>query len=152
VPPLHLSWVADLGGWWDGTDQADDSAANAIIKATRRKFARIDILVNNAGIGPGAIRPDSRQRPSNFGRSHPISGAAWLPSTQPLRASEAGKIPAAAPPTRTKFGAMPIIKTPLIQPRSPSRVPRRHRAPFPTSHAESRVGSSDCPEHCRGAA
>lgn len=112
VPPLHLSWVADLGGWWDGTDQAGDSAANAIIKATRGKFGHIDILVDNAGIGPGAIRPDSWQRPSNFGRSHPINGTAWLPSTQPLRASEAAKIPAPAPSTRTKFGAMPIIKAP----------------------------------------
>ena len=33
---------------------------------TRRRFGRIDILVNNAGIGPGSIRPDSRQRPLKF--------------------------------------------------------------------------------------
>src|SRR6266436_3871859 len=33
---------------------------------TRDRFGRIDILVNNAGIGPGAIRPDSWQRPLKF--------------------------------------------------------------------------------------
>jgi NAD(P)-dependent dehydrogenase (short-subunit alcohol dehydrogenase family) len=33
-------------------DLADDSAADAIAKATSGKFGRIDILVNNAGIGP----------------------------------------------------------------------------------------------------
>jgi NAD(P)-dependent dehydrogenase (short-subunit alcohol dehydrogenase family) len=48
------------------TDLTDDSAADAITKATRSKFSRIDILVNNAGIGPGAIRPDSWQRPLKF--------------------------------------------------------------------------------------
>jgi NAD(P)-dependent dehydrogenase (short-subunit alcohol dehydrogenase family) len=48
------------------TDLTDDSAADAITKATRSKFGRIDILVNNAGIGPGAIRPDSWQRPLKF--------------------------------------------------------------------------------------
>jgi NAD(P)-dependent dehydrogenase (short-subunit alcohol dehydrogenase family) len=48
------------------TDLTDDSAADAITKATRGKFGRVDILVNNAGIGPGAIRPDSRQRPLKF--------------------------------------------------------------------------------------
>jgi NAD(P)-dependent dehydrogenase (short-subunit alcohol dehydrogenase family) len=47
-------------------DLTDDSAADAITKATRGKFGRIDILVNNAGIGPGAIRPDSWQRPLKF--------------------------------------------------------------------------------------
>jgi NAD(P)-dependent dehydrogenase (short-subunit alcohol dehydrogenase family) len=47
-------------------DLTDDSAADAITKATRVKFGRIDILVNNAGIGPGAIRPDSWQRPLKF--------------------------------------------------------------------------------------
>jgi NAD(P)-dependent dehydrogenase (short-subunit alcohol dehydrogenase family) len=44
-------------------DLTDDAALDAITKATRGKFGRIDILVNNAGIGPGAIRPDSWQRP-----------------------------------------------------------------------------------------
>ena len=58
------------------TDLTDDAAPDAITNATRGKFGRIDILVNNAGIGPGAIRPDSWQRPSNSGRSRPISGAA----------------------------------------------------------------------------
>jgi NAD(P)-dependent dehydrogenase (short-subunit alcohol dehydrogenase family) len=48
------------------TDLADDAAPDAITKATRGKFGRIDILVNNAGIGPGAIRPDSWQRPLKF--------------------------------------------------------------------------------------
>src|SRR6201993_206877 len=57
-------------------DLTDDSAVDAITKATRVKFGRIDILVNNAGIGPGAIRPDSWQRPLKSGRSHQINGAA----------------------------------------------------------------------------
>jgi NAD(P)-dependent dehydrogenase (short-subunit alcohol dehydrogenase family) len=48
------------------TDLTDDSAADAITKAPRGKFGRIDILINNAGIGPGAIRPDSWQRPLKF--------------------------------------------------------------------------------------
>jgi NAD(P)-dependent dehydrogenase (short-subunit alcohol dehydrogenase family) len=48
------------------TDLAKDSAAEEITKATRDRFGRIDILVNNAGIGPGAIRPDSWQRPLKF--------------------------------------------------------------------------------------
>jgi len=48
------------------TDLTDDSAADAVSKATRGKFDRIDILVNNAGIGPGAIRRDSWQRPLKF--------------------------------------------------------------------------------------
>ena len=47
-------------------DLTDDSAVDAITKATRVKFGRIDILINNAGIGPGAIRPDSWQRPLKF--------------------------------------------------------------------------------------
>ena len=57
-------------------DLTDDSAVDAITKATRVKFGRIDILVNNAGIGPGAIRPTAGSVPSNSGRSRPISGAA----------------------------------------------------------------------------
>jgi NAD(P)-dependent dehydrogenase (short-subunit alcohol dehydrogenase family) len=48
------------------TDLTSDSAVDEIIKATRTRFGRIDILVNNAGIGPGAIRPDSWQRPLKF--------------------------------------------------------------------------------------
>src|SRR5499427_8954588 len=48
------------------TDLTDDSAADAITKATHGKFGHIDILVNNAGIVPGAIRPDSWQRPLKF--------------------------------------------------------------------------------------
>jgi NAD(P)-dependent dehydrogenase (short-subunit alcohol dehydrogenase family) len=48
------------------TDLTEDAAADAISKATHGKFGRIDILVNNAGIGPGAIRPDSWQRPLKF--------------------------------------------------------------------------------------
>ena len=47
-------------------DLTDDAAPDAITKATRGKFGRIDILVNNAGIGPGAIRPDSWERPLKF--------------------------------------------------------------------------------------
>jgi NAD(P)-dependent dehydrogenase (short-subunit alcohol dehydrogenase family) len=48
------------------TDLTDDSAAGSITEATCGKFGRIDILVNNAGIGPGAVRPDSWQRPLKF--------------------------------------------------------------------------------------
>jgi NAD(P)-dependent dehydrogenase (short-subunit alcohol dehydrogenase family) len=48
------------------TDLTEDAAADAISKATHAKFGRVDILVNNAGIGPGAIRPDSWQRPLKF--------------------------------------------------------------------------------------
>jgi NAD(P)-dependent dehydrogenase (short-subunit alcohol dehydrogenase family) len=48
------------------TDLASDSAPEEITRATRDRFGRIDILVNNAGIGPGAIRPDSWQRPLKF--------------------------------------------------------------------------------------
>jgi NAD(P)-dependent dehydrogenase (short-subunit alcohol dehydrogenase family) len=47
-------------------DLTDDAAADAITRATRGKFGRVDILVNNAGIGPGAIRPDSWERPLKF--------------------------------------------------------------------------------------
>jgi NAD(P)-dependent dehydrogenase (short-subunit alcohol dehydrogenase family) len=48
------------------TDLTNDSAAEEITKTARDRFGRIDILVNNAGIGPGAIRPDSWQRPLKF--------------------------------------------------------------------------------------
>jgi NAD(P)-dependent dehydrogenase (short-subunit alcohol dehydrogenase family) len=48
------------------TDLASDAAAGEITKVTHDRFGRIDILVNNAGIGPGAIRPDSWQRPLKF--------------------------------------------------------------------------------------
>ena len=48
------------------TDLTSDSATDEITRATRDRFGRIDILVNNAGIGPGAIRPDSWQRPLKF--------------------------------------------------------------------------------------
>ena len=48
------------------TDLANEFAAAEIADATRARFGRIDILVNNAGIGPGAIRPDSWQRPLKF--------------------------------------------------------------------------------------
>ena len=48
------------------TDLTTDTAADEITGATRARFGRIDILVNNAGIGPGAIRPDSWQRPLKF--------------------------------------------------------------------------------------
>src|SRR5713226_2724514 len=52
------------------TDLTNDSAVDEITKATRARFGRIDILVNNAGIGPGSIRPDSRQRPLKFWGDH----------------------------------------------------------------------------------
>ncbi len=48
------------------TDLTSDTAADELTQATRARFGRIDILVNNAGIGPGAIRPDSWQRPLKF--------------------------------------------------------------------------------------
>jgi NAD(P)-dependent dehydrogenase (short-subunit alcohol dehydrogenase family) len=48
------------------TDLTNDSAVAEITQATRTRFGRIDILINNAGIGPGAIRPDSWQRPLKF--------------------------------------------------------------------------------------
>ncbi len=48
------------------TDLTSDSAAEEITKTARDRFGRVDILVNNAGIGPGAIRPDSWQRPLKF--------------------------------------------------------------------------------------
>jgi NAD(P)-dependent dehydrogenase (short-subunit alcohol dehydrogenase family) len=48
------------------TDLTSDAAPEEITKATRHRFGRVDILVNNAGIGPGAIRPDSWQRPLKF--------------------------------------------------------------------------------------
>jgi NAD(P)-dependent dehydrogenase (short-subunit alcohol dehydrogenase family) len=47
-------------------DLTSDAATDEITRATRDRFGRIDILVNNAGIGPGAIRPDSWQRPLKF--------------------------------------------------------------------------------------
>jgi len=48
------------------TDLTSDSATDEITRATRDRFGRIDILVNNARIGPGAIRPDSWERPLKF--------------------------------------------------------------------------------------
>ena len=48
------------------TDLTNDSAIDEITKTARDRFGRIDVLVNNAGIGPGAIRPDSWQRPLKF--------------------------------------------------------------------------------------
>ena len=48
------------------TDLTNDSAVSEITQATHARFGRIDILVNNAGIGPGAVRPDSWQRPLKF--------------------------------------------------------------------------------------
>jgi NAD(P)-dependent dehydrogenase (short-subunit alcohol dehydrogenase family) len=47
-------------------DLAGDSAPAEITQASRARFGHIDILVNNAGVGPGAIRPDSWQRPLKF--------------------------------------------------------------------------------------
>jgi len=48
------------------TDLINASAIEEITKAACDRFGHIDILVNNAGIGPGAIRPDSWQRPLKF--------------------------------------------------------------------------------------
>jgi NAD(P)-dependent dehydrogenase (short-subunit alcohol dehydrogenase family) len=47
-------------------DLTNDAAIEEITKGTRNRFGRVDVLVNNAGIGPGAIRPDSWQRPLKF--------------------------------------------------------------------------------------
>jgi NAD(P)-dependent dehydrogenase (short-subunit alcohol dehydrogenase family) len=73
------------------TDLTDDSAADAITKATRGKFGRIDILVNNAGIGPGAIRPDSWQRPLKFWEITPEQWRRFVAvhTTAPLAATNA---------------------------------------------------------------
>jgi NAD(P)-dependent dehydrogenase (short-subunit alcohol dehydrogenase family) len=57
------------------TDLTAPAAADEIAKATLARFGRIDILVNNAGIGPGAIRPDSWQRPLKFWE---ITPEEWL--------------------------------------------------------------------------
>ena len=59
---------------WDGGDSvvtiaadlAQDAAIAEIVGVAQSRFGQIDILVNNAGIGPGAIRPDSWQRPLKF--------------------------------------------------------------------------------------
>jgi len=48
------------------TDLSADGAVAEVTGTTRARFGHIDILVNNAGIGPGAIRPDSWQRPLKF--------------------------------------------------------------------------------------
>jgi NAD(P)-dependent dehydrogenase (short-subunit alcohol dehydrogenase family) len=48
------------------TDLTSDAAPAEITRAIRARFGRVDILVNNAGVGPGAIRPDSWQRPLKF--------------------------------------------------------------------------------------
>ena len=61
------------------TIQADltaDSAVAEITGATRARFGHVDILVNNAGIGPGAIRPDSWQRPLKFWE---VTADQWRP-------------------------------------------------------------------------
>src|SRR6201984_256105 len=73
------------------TDLADDSAADAITEATRGKFGRVDILVNNAGIGPGAIRPDSWQRPLKFWEITPDQwrGFVAVHTTAPLALADA---------------------------------------------------------------
>lgn len=65
--------AAGAGEWGGGdavltiaADLEEDGAAERIVGAARERFGHIDILVNNAGIGPGAIRPDSWQRPLRF--------------------------------------------------------------------------------------
>jgi NAD(P)-dependent dehydrogenase (short-subunit alcohol dehydrogenase family) len=72
-------------------DLTDDSAVDTITKATRVKFGRIDILVNNAGIGPGAIRPDSWQRPLKFWEITPDQwrGFVAVHTTAPLALANA---------------------------------------------------------------
>src|SRR5271169_4442061 len=58
------------------TDLTSDTAADEITRATRARFGHVDILVNNAGIGPGAIRPDSWQRPLKFWE---VTADQWRP-------------------------------------------------------------------------
>jgi NAD(P)-dependent dehydrogenase (short-subunit alcohol dehydrogenase family) len=58
------------------TDLTQDTAIAEIVSATRARFGPADILVNNAGIGPGAIRPDSWQRPLKFWE---ITADQWRP-------------------------------------------------------------------------
>jgi NAD(P)-dependent dehydrogenase (short-subunit alcohol dehydrogenase family) len=73
------------------TDLTGDSATEEITKATRDRFGRIDILVNNAGIGPGAIRPDSWQRPLKFWEITPDQWRRFVAvhTTAPLALSNA---------------------------------------------------------------
>ena len=73
------------------TDLTNDSAAEEITKATRDRFGRIDILVNNAGIGPGAIRPDSWQRPLKFWEITPVQWRRFVAvhTTAPLELTNA---------------------------------------------------------------
>lgn len=73
--------AASAGEWGGGeavltiaADLEGDGAAERIVGAARERFGPIDILVNNAGIGPGAIRPDSWQRPLKFWE---ITSAQW---------------------------------------------------------------------------
>jgi NAD(P)-dependent dehydrogenase (short-subunit alcohol dehydrogenase family) len=73
------------------TDLSKDSATEEITGATRDRFGRIDILVNNAGIGPGAIRPDSWQRPLKFWKITPDQWRRFVPvhTTAPLALTNA---------------------------------------------------------------
>ena len=73
------------------TDLTNDAATEQITKATRDRFGRIDILVNNAGIGPGAIRPDSWQRPLKFWEITPDQWRRFVAvhTTAPLALSNA---------------------------------------------------------------
>jgi NAD(P)-dependent dehydrogenase (short-subunit alcohol dehydrogenase family) len=73
------------------TDLTKDAAAEEITNATRDRFGRIDILVNNAGIGPGAIRPDSWQRPLKFWEITPYQWRRFIAvhTTAPLTLTNA---------------------------------------------------------------
>ena len=42
------------------------ASIEAAVESVVQRWGGVDILVNNAGIGPGAIRPDSWQRPLKF--------------------------------------------------------------------------------------
>jgi NAD(P)-dependent dehydrogenase (short-subunit alcohol dehydrogenase family) len=74
------------------TDLTNDSAVAEITQTTRARFGRIDILVNNAGIGPGAIRPDSWQRPLKFWEITPDQWRRFVAvhTTAPLALASAG--------------------------------------------------------------
>ena len=63
-------------------DLTDDSAVDAITKATRVKFGRIDIWSTMPGSAQGQSGRTAGSVPSNSGKSHPISGAASSPSRQ----------------------------------------------------------------------
>ena len=72
-------------------DLARDAAAEEIVAAATACFGEVDILINNAGVGPGAIRPDSWQRPLKFWEITPDQWRLYLAvhTTAPLALARA---------------------------------------------------------------